>query len=368
MKPYPIQARPWVQILFLLVVVFIGARFYLFVSGIEKGVIPDFQRPAGVEAFLPIGALVSLKHLLYTGTVNRIHPSGLVLFLMIGFSALVAKKGFCSWVCPVGTLSEYAYRGRRLLFQTHFQMPAVADALLRALKYLIAGFFIYQIFYKMPMDTIEQFIQSPYNRFADIHMLKFFTQMSATAFAVLISLVALSVLFRHFWCRYLCPYGALLGVIGLLSLGKIRRDPSHCTGCGRCEKNCPGLIPIRQKTVVHSMECSACLTCIQSCPEKEAIGFRRSPAGPSFPAAVMALGWIIFFSGGITLAMVSGKWQNEIPVQAYISYTASMNREVNAMDGMDGIDPEKMQKMVLMMKRLKEQQNLKKDSQQGKGD
>jgi len=106
MKPYPIQARRSVQILFLLAVVFIGAKFYLFVSCIEKGVTPDFERPAGVEAFLPISALVSLKHLLYTGTINRIHPSGLVLFLMICFTAVFAKKGFCSWVCPVGTLSD----------------------------------------------------------------------------------------------------------------------------------------------------------------------------------------------------------------------------------------------------------------------
>jgi ferredoxin len=128
------------------------------------------------------------------------------------------------------------------------------------------------------------------------------------------------------------------------------------------------MIPVRQKTVVHSPECSACLTCIQSCPEEEALGFRCSPAGPSFPAALIALGWILFFSGGITLAMVTGKWQNEIPVQAYISYAASMNREVNVMDDMDGMDPEKIQKMILMMKRLQEQQNLKKDSQQGKGD
>ncbi|MDA8134026.1 MAG: 4Fe-4S binding protein [Desulfobacteraceae bacterium] len=366
MKPYPIEARPWVQILFLLVVVFIGARFYLFVSCIEKGVTPHFERPAGVEAFLPIGALVSLKHLLYTGTINRIHPSGLVLFLMSSFTAVLVKKGFCSWVCPVGTLSEYVYRGRRPLFQKHFQMPAVADILLRALKYVIAGFFMYQIFYKMPMDGIEQFIQSPYNRFADIHMLKFFTRMSATAFTVLMSLVALSILFRHFWCRYLCPYGALLGIIGLASLGKIRRDPSHCTGCGRCEKNCPGMIPIQQKTVVHSLECSACLTCIESCPEKKALKFTGCAGRSSLPAAVMALGWIIFFSGGITLAIVTGKWQNEIPAQAYVNYAVSMNREVSPIGRMDGMDPEKMQRMALMMKRLQEAR--KNDPQQGKGD
>lgn len=368
MKPYPIPARPVIQILFLLVVIFIGARFYLFVSYIEKGVIPYFERPAGVEAFLPIGALVSLKHLLHTGTINSIHPSGLVLFLMIIFTAVFAKKGFCSWVCPVGTVSEYVYRGRRLLFQKHFQMPALPDFLLRTLKYLMAGFFIYQIFYKMPINSIEQFIQSPYNRFADINMLKFFTRMSATTFLVLMSLFVLSILFRHFWCRYLCPYGALLGLVGLLSLGKIHRNPSHCSGCGKCEKNCPGMIAIRQKTVVHSLECSACLTCIDSCPEKGALKFTGYAGRSSLPAAFIALGFVLFFSSGITLAILSDKWQNEIPTQAYINYAVSMNREVNPMDRMDGIDPEKMQKMVLMMKRLQEEQARKKDPQQGKGD
>ena len=368
MKPYPSQARPWVQILFLLVVVFIGARFYLFVSSIEKGVIPDFERPAGVEAFLPIGALVSLKHLLYTGTINRIHPSGLVLFLMIIFTAVFAKKGFCSWVCPVGTLSEYLYKGRTFLFQKHFKMPALPDFLLRALKYLIAGFFIYQIFYKMPINGIEQFIQSPYNRFADINMLKFFTRMSATTFVVLMSLFVLSILFRHFWCRYLCPYGALLGLVGLLSLGKIHRDPSHCTDCGKCEKKCPGMIPIRQKTIVHSLECSACLTCIESCPEKGALKFTSYAGRSSLPTAFIALGFILFFSSGITLAIVSDTWQNEIPTQAYVNYAVSMNRKLNSIDRMDGMDPEKMQKMILMMKRLQEQKAGMQDSQQEKGD
>ena len=368
MKPYPIQARRSVQILFLLAVVFIGAKFYLFVSCIEKGVVPDFERPAGVEAFLPISALVSLKHLLYTGTINRIHPSGLVLFLMIIFTAVFAKKGFCSWVCPVGTLSEYLYGSHTLLFQKQFQMPVFPDFLLRALKYLIAGFFIYQIFYKMPINGIEQFIQSPYNRFADINMLKFFTQMSTTAFIVLMSLFVLSILFRHFWCRYLCPYGALLGLVGLLSLGKINRNPSHCTGCGKCEKKCPGMIAIRQKTIVHSLECSACLTCIESCPEKGALGFTCCSGRSSLPAVFIALGFILFFSGGITLAIVSDNWQNAIPTQVYLNYAVSMNQEVNSMDRMDGIDPEKMQKMVLMMKRLQEEQARKKDPQKGKGD
>ena len=54
--------RAWVQHLFLIIVIFIGIRFYLFVSCLEKGVLPGFDRPAGVDGFLPISALISLKH------------------------------------------------------------------------------------------------------------------------------------------------------------------------------------------------------------------------------------------------------------------------------------------------------------------
>jgi hypothetical protein len=85
--------RRSVQILFIIVVVFIGVKFHLYVSHLEQGRIPDFARPAGVEAFLPISALVSLKHWLYTGMINSIHPSALVLFLIICFTALFTKKG-----------------------------------------------------------------------------------------------------------------------------------------------------------------------------------------------------------------------------------------------------------------------------------
>lgn len=269
MKATPFTIRRTVQFLFLGIVTFIGIRFYLFVSSIEKGIIPGFDRPAGVEAFLPISALVSLKHWIYTGTINSIHPSALVLFLIICSTALIAKKGFCSWVCPIGLLSEGAAKLNAKLFRRPPIVPHTLDVLLRTSKYLIAGFFIYQIFYKMPARSIEQFINSPYNQFADIKMLKFFTDMSTTAFIVLLVLTGLSILIRNFWCRYLCPYGALLGIIGFLSQGKIHREPNACIGCGRCESVCPGKVAIRQKIQVNSPECSSCLTCIENCPEKK---------------------------------------------------------------------------------------------------
>ena len=102
-------------------------------------------------------------------------------------------------------------------------------------------FFHLSDFFQMPGAVIDMFINSPYNRFADVKMLHFFTGLSPVALSVFSALAILTVVFRNFWCRYLCPYGALLGIIGLLCPGRVRRDPARCTGCGKCETKLPRL-------------------------------------------------------------------------------------------------------------------------------
>lgn len=365
MKTPPLLTRRFVQILFSGIVVFIGIRFYLFVFCLENGIIPEIERPAGVEAFLPLSALVSLKHWLYNGTINSIHPSALVLLLIICATAVITKKGFCSWVCPIGFLVEGAAKLNGMVLKKTLRLPAIFDLLLRSLKYLIAGFFIYQIFYKMPGSSIEQFIHSPYNQFADIKMLKFFTDMSITAFVVIFVLACLTITIRNFWCRYLCPYGALLGLIGFFSLGRVHRQPSHCIDCGRCEAVCPASIDIRQKTWINSLECSACMSCIETCPEKKALGFKLVPGRKSLSARTMAIFFLLIFTVGITIARVSGHWQNKISLQAYLQYTASATPSSKTANH---ISPEKKQRMIMMMNQLRAQkmQNFKKSNESQK--
>jgi len=81
---------------------------------------------------------------------------------------------------------------------------------LRGIKYLLLGFFL-QAILGMSSAAIGSFLDSPYNRVADVKMLKFFTEITPFALGTLIVLAALSVPIRHLWCRYLCPYGGLLG-------------------------------------------------------------------------------------------------------------------------------------------------------------
>ena len=347
------SARRWFQLIFLGIVLAIGIQFTWFVSHLEQGVVPDVNRPPGVEAFLPISALVSLKHTIYTWTINDIHPSGLIIFLIACATALVVKKGFCSWVCPFGLLSDIFAKIHFRVFNRTLGLNKWIDTPLRSVKYLLAGFFFYYIFYKMPLPAIEQFIHSPYNRFADIQMLAFFTDISPLAFKVMLGLVVMSFVIPYFWCRYLCPYGAVLSVLGFLSLGSIQRDPGLCTRCGACENHCPGKIEIRQKQRIRSPECSACLTCVTVCPEKTAIRFSLPPFQSCFRLALPGLVIAVLFTAGIAAARLSGNWHNTIPKEAYLAH---VNRPPSvSIGGHPEIDVEKLKKMIQAVKERRAQ-------------
>jgi len=345
--------RRGVQLLFLVIVCFIGFRFSLFVGPLEKGLLPVVDRPPGVEAFLPISALVSLKHFVLTGTLNEIHPSGLVLFLIICATALIVRKGFCGWVCPFGLLSEYLTKLHFLIFRQGVRLPRWLDRVLRTGKYLLAAFFIWSIFIRMPLESVQGFIYSPYNILADIKMFRFFSDISMTALLVILALVLLSVLIRNFWCRYLCPYGALLGGLSILSAGRIHYDRAHCSHCGKCEKNCPGLIDIQLGKSTSSLECNACLQCVDGCPEEGALTFSLFHSRFSMGSIGVGLSIVLLFVGGIALAKLNGHWQNRVSPGAY-----HYHMRTQGMVAANEVDNERskkanMERMIRMMQKMR---------------
>ena len=118
--------RKVVQFIFLFVTLWIGLEFIIFVNQLDQGQLPTQIRPPGVEAFLPISALMSLKYWILTGVFNTIHPSGLIILLVIIATAVLLKKGFCSWICPIGLLSEYLEKIHILIFDKTSQIAQMA--------------------------------------------------------------------------------------------------------------------------------------------------------------------------------------------------------------------------------------------------
>jgi polyferredoxin len=317
--------RKIVQVFFVALVVLIGVQFTLFVGQLEKGLLPTISRPAGIEAFLPISSLISFKYWLVTGTFNPIHPAGLIIFLIILSTALLLKRGFCSWVCPFGLLTEYLNRLHRLIFRKNIKVPRWLDYPLRSLKYLLLFFFIWAIMIKMNARDLDYFIYSPYNMVADIKMLYFFKNISALALWVLVILFVLSILIRNFWCRYLCPYGALLGTVSFASIFKIHRNEITCTQCQKCTRICPVDITVHQTTGVISDECQACFKCVAVCPEKDTLYFSSGPRSGILKPLAYALVICLLFAAGSVVGRLTGRWQTSISNYEYTFHTAHLD-------------------------------------------
>jgi polyferredoxin len=319
-KFYPPGIQPCrkiIQHLFLATVLLIGFQFMLFVKQLENGILPTVTRPPGIEAFLPISSLISLKYWLVTGIFNPIHPSGSIILVMVLTTAVLFKRGFCSWICPFGLLTEYLNRLHRIIFRKPTRISRWLDYPLRSLKYLLLAFFLWAVLIKMNASALEFFIYSPYNMVADIKMLRFFTRISIFAFWVLIILVVLSILIRNCWCRYLCPYGALLGMLSFFSLFKIRRNDATCTQCRKCTRACPMDIEVHRTACVISDECHACLKCVAVCPEKDTLYISASKRNGILKPWVYAAAICLLFVGGPLAGRTTGYWQTRISINEY---------------------------------------------------
>jgi len=309
--------RHVVQILFAAIVLYIGVTFIVFVGQVENEVLSDVSRPAGVEAFLPLSALVGLKSWLATGSFDPIHPAGLVIFLAAITISVLFKRAFCSWICPIGTLSEGLAKTGKWVFGRNYLIPNWLDYLLRSVKYIILFFFVWAIFFGMSGADAVAFVQTPYNMVSDIKMLKFMQHLTVVGVTVIGMIVVFSIVYENFWCRYFCPYGGLLGLLSALSPYKILRNQKSCIQCGKCTKSCPNHILVEQVSRVWSPECTGCLNCVDQCPVKETLTFRPPLGLPSLSLKTLALSiigiWVLF----IIIAKITGHWETSMTVEMY---------------------------------------------------
>ncbi len=311
--------RRGVQALFVLIILQIGFAFVRWVDGLEAGRIVG-ERPPGVEGFLPIAALMSLRQLVETGVATTIHPAGLVILVLVLGTAVLLKKAFCSWICPVGAVSEALAWLSRKVFRRKLRLPRTVDIPLRGIKYLLLAFFANVIFLKMSARDLVMFLEAPYSRMADIKMLYFFERLSPTALWILGALVALSFVVPYFWCRYLCPYGGLLGLLSLLSPLKVTRHAPSCIDCGLCTKACPSHLPVERLARVRSDECIGCLSCVAACPVPRALRVETPrPWRRAVRPAVFATAVLVLFGGGILAAKAAGYWKTSITDEEYLA-------------------------------------------------
>jgi ferredoxin len=146
----------------------------------------------------------------------------LAFFLLPLIFALFSGRVFCSGVCPHGALQD-------LVLVKPLKVPFWLEQGLSVLPYVYLGAGV--IF----AATGSAFIVCQYDPFVPLFRMSGRVLMVATGAALLL----LGMFVGRPYCRFLCPYGALLRVSSLLSKLRVRVTPDFCTQCRMCESACP---------------------------------------------------------------------------------------------------------------------------------
>lgn len=338
-REYSQPLRLAVQLFLVALNIWIGIQFYLWVRWAETGGRAlEVSRPSGVEGWLPIEGLMQLKYFLLTRQVPQVHTAGFFLFVSFLTMSLLFRKAFCGWLCPVGTASEYLWKLGRYIFGGNFRLPRWADVPLRSLKYLLFGFFAYVVM-TMSAAAIADFLNSPYVKVVDVRMLNFFCHLDGTAGIVVMGLIVGSIFVQNFWCRYLCPYGALLGLTALLSPARITRNTNGCIDCAKCAKACPAALPVDKLVQIRSAECTACLECVAVCPAKDTLTMSMAIPGAgqsrtrTIPAWTLAAGIAVMFFGFVGYGKATHRWNSHVPRQVYLQLVPTAGQQKHPMPG-----------------------------------
>ena len=328
----------------------------LFLTGLIPG-----ETAADPEAFCPMGGLQAFATYL---AQNSLPCSMSSLQVMMGLALVAAvvlfSKLFCGYLCPLGTVQDIIKR-LRVKFRiksVKIANGSVADKILRIIKYAL----LFLIFY-MTVEESELFCKNldPYYAVATGFQGEITLWMSIVSICVL---VIGSLVVDIFWCRYLCPLGAisnslkfwvwigvlfgiyyianvigagipwavLLGafcIIGYLlevfnakpkyQILHVLKNESACNNCGLCQKMCPYHIDLRtfHNGKINHVDCTLCGECVAACANKALnVGIKENKVGkfrkvvPALLAVALTL-FGIWAGGKIELPTIDMKWNTE---------------------------------------------------------
>ncbi|MCP4604960.1 MAG: 4Fe-4S dicluster domain-containing protein [Proteobacteria bacterium] len=258
--------------------------------------------PYPVEAFLDIDPLAGAIVLLTTGTI----PGAMIFGLIVLASGLLLGRAFCSWVCPMGTMnhlvSEIApgLKGKRRIKanQTRPYQKIKYILLIGVLGAAVFGSavgglldpiclatrgisltFLPWIQWALGalldkgMESNAPALQHAADQVYDtVGSVFFFKRGIIVAGGFLISLLFLAVLVMNrfiprFWCRGLCPLGALLGLLGRFGILTLKNNEDECNKCGKCQLHCSGAASPEPQNSWQRAECDLCMNCVTNCPK-----------------------------------------------------------------------------------------------------
>ncbi len=261
-----------------------------------------------VSKFLDIDPLVALATVLSTHTLYK----GLAWSLVLLIPTLLLGRFFCNWLCPYGIIHHFTgwifnKRNAKQKIESNRYRRFYAVKYYLLIAFIVAAAFgTLQIGLLDPICLLHRSLTTALLPALNMPVAGIFGDPKLHAFAwvigfIVLFLVGMNLVIPRFFCRVLCPLGALLGVFSRFSLWRIERDPSKCTDCDLCLQSCEGACD--PHTQLRKSECFVCFNCIEDCPH-DALSFAFLPkrhheiAWPDVPArraALAGVAGLLFF-------------------------------------------------------------------------
>jgi len=257
-----------------------------------------------VEAYCPFGGLENLYYFLTTGGyIRRIEPSAMIMFGALLVLTLLFSRGFCGWVCPFGSLQEWIGMLGRRIFKNRYNPTGRWERRLRYLKYVIL-LVIIALTWRLGALVFRAY--DPFLAF--FHLGQGIAEMP-WAYAALGVVLIGSLKYERFFCKYACPLGAVIGILGKVGITKIHRASDGCKECNLCQKQCFAHIDFLKTDVITDAECNHCLDCTVHCPKPNVLTLRGLGWNLSHSAyAALLLTGLFAFIGTSKLA---GYWRTK---------------------------------------------------------
>ncbi len=212
--------------------------------------------------------LKTVYQMVIVGNFNFIQafPS-LVEFTTIMILTIIMGRWFCGWLCAFGAYNDLIYAISKKIFKVKFRVNEKVDAILKYTKYVVLAFIII-VSWTMGSSILESV--SPWDAFGQI------TDLSTVISSLLIGLVLLILItigaafIERFFCRYLCPLGAVFSIISRIGITKINKPKADCGKCRACTMNCSMGLKLYRVNGARGGDCINCLKCTEVCPRNNA--------------------------------------------------------------------------------------------------
>ena len=310
-----VQARRISQVFFFLLLV-----WFCIVSTVGE----KFWQLRGwpVNWFLQLDPLVAIGTILTTHTLYRALSWALVVVSL----TIVFGRFFCSWVCPFGSLHHFVgfLSHRKKKIAEKIQLNKYRKA--QCIKYFVLIVFLSMAAFPSIAATLQTGLLDPIaliTRSFNLVLVPIadragsvisasprFYERAWLIFAIFLTAVLLNLAIPRFYCRFICPLGALFAILSRFAIWRIGKNQTECIDCKLCEKSCEG--GCEPAGNIKISECVLCFNCLDDCKEN-IISYQRQPslAGEETAPDISRRGFMLSLVSGV-FALAAVRLSNKL--------------------------------------------------------